>query len=441
MDISRPAHVGVIGAGVGGLTAMRALRREGHKVTAFDRRSEIGGLWNSGYESLHLFTSKTMSSFPGYPMPDSFPLFPSAQQFLDYLADFAKENDLMCDIRFGTQVQQVAPVEDGRAGWLVRLDSGEEEHFDALVVANGHLYKPAARPVYPGSFDGLELHTRDYRRASQFEGDTVLVVGAGASATDVAADGVAANKLVLLSMRSPKYFVPASVGSRTRMDIAIPRYVPKVVENLLNSALVAVTTGSPIALGMPEPPASVGRARVTMSTLVPYWVQRGRIQVVPEISSFSGKEVTFRDGSTRTVSTIVWCNGYVAELPFFADDVVSWMDGMPARKVGGILSPDKANLYYNGWTSGIGSSTQLYSASADVLAAMVTAQQRVTDPLHSSVFGDLPPSGQLRFDLLAWRDILIDADRRLSRVLGRRPARRRDRASKYPWARARLNVF
>lgn len=441
MDTRTPTRVAVIGAGVSGLTAMHALRREGHEVTAFDRRSEIGGLWNSGYESLHLFTSKTMSSLPGYPMPDSFPLFPSAQQFLDYLADFAKDNDLMCDIRFGTQVQQLVPVQDGRAGWLVRLQTGEEEHFDALVVANGHLYRPAPRPVYPGSFDGLELHTKEYRRSNQLEGDTVLVVGAGASATDVAADGVAANKMVLLSMRSPKYFVPASVGRRTRIDMAIPRYMPKPLENLLNSALVAVTTGPPNALGMPEPPASVGRARVTMSTLVPYWIQRGRIQVVPEISSFSGSEVTFRDGSTRTVSTIVWCNGYVAELPFFTEDVVSWVDGMPARKVGGILSPDKANLYYNGWVSGIGSSTQLYSASAEVLAAMVTAQQRVSEPLHTSLFGDIRPSGQLRFDLMEWRDTLIDADRRLCRLLGRRPARRREWAAKYPWARRRLNVF
>ena len=86
-------------------------------------------------------------------------------------------------------------------------------------------------------------------------------------------------------------------------------------------------------------------------------------------------------------------------------------------------------------------STQLYSASADVIAKMVKAQQHIDRPLYNQVFSDDPPSGQLRFDLIEWRDILVRADKRLSAILDVPPPRRRDFANRYPWARRRLNVF
>ncbi len=441
MSTGTPIRVGIVGAGVSGITALRALRRQGFAATAFERRPTFAGLWNSGYDSLHLFTSKTMASLPDYPMPDDYPLFPSRDQFRRYICDFVRDEGLSDHIRLKTEITRMDAVDGGRNGWQVKLDSGEQQHFDAMVLANGHLYRPAPRPDYPGDFAGLQLHTSEYRNATQVQGDTVLVVGSGTSATDVATDGVAANKTVLMSVRSPRYFIPTSVGSRTRMDIAIPRFVPRFVQNALDYALLTVTTGRPEPLGMPKPPGGMTKTKLTMSSLVPYWIQRGRIRIVPEIASFAGTDVTFKDGSSANVGTIVWANGYEAEIPFLEDGTISWIGGMPARVVGGLLSPDAPNLYYNGWVSAIGSSSQLYSSSADIIAKMILAQERIDGSLYERVFSDQQPSGQLRFDLIEWRDILVAADRRLSAVLRVAPARRRGLAERYPWARRRLSVF
>jgi hypothetical protein len=441
MSSGKPVRVGIVGAGVSGITALYALRRAGFAATAFERRSTFAGLWNSGYDSLHLFTSKTMASLPDYPMPDEYPLFPSRDQFRRYVCAFVDDKGLSEHIQRNTEVTRVVAKEDGRDGWLVESDTGEQEHFDAIVLANGHLYKPAPRPDYPGKFAGRQMHTSDYRSPAQFEGDAVLVVGSGTSATDVATDGVTANKTVLMSVRSPRYFIPSGVGTRTRMDIVIPRFVPRFVQDAFDTALMSVTTGRPEALGMPKTPGGMTKTKLTMSTLVPYWIQRGRIRIVPEIASFTGKDVTFKDGTSSEVSTIVWANGYEAEIPFLDPGTISWIDGMPARVVGGILSPDAPNLYYNGWVSAIGSSSQLYSSSADLIAKMISAQQRVDGPLYEQIFSDEQPSGKIRFDLLEWRDILVSADKRLSAVLGVAPPRRRDIAQRYPWAHRRLSVF
>jgi len=151
--------------------------------------------------------------------------------------------------------------------------------------------------------------------------------------------------------------------------------------------------------------------------------------------------VTFKDGSSSEVSTIVWANGYQAEVPFLDPGTISWIDGQPARVVGGLLSPDAPNLYYNGWVSAIGSSSQLYSSSADIIAKMISAQERIEGSLYEQIFSDEQPSGKLRFDLFEWRDILVAADRRLSAVLGVAPPSRREIAQRYPWARRRLSVF
>ena len=441
MSTGKPVRVGIIGAGVSGIAVLYALKKAGFAATAFERRSTLAGLWNSGYDSLHLFTSKAMASFPDYPMPDDYPLFPSRDQFRRYVCAFANDMGLLEHIKLDTEVTHVAAKGDGWGGWVVETGTGEQEHFDAIVLANGHLHKPTPRPDYPGEFTGRQLHTSDYRNAGQFEGDTILVVGSGTSATDVATDGVAANKNVLMSVRSPRYFIPAGVGTRTRMDIAIPRFVPGFVQSALDTALMSITTGRPEALGMPKTPGGMTKTKLTMSTLVPYWIQRGRIRIVPEIASFTGKDVTFKDGSSSEVSTIVWANGYQAEVPFLDPGTISWIDGQPARVVGGLLSPDAPNLYYNGWVSAIGSSSQLYSSSADIIAKMISAQERIEGSLYEQIFSDEQPSGKLRFDLFEWRDILVAADRRLSAVLGVAPPSRREIAQRYPWARRRLRVF
>jgi cation diffusion facilitator CzcD-associated flavoprotein CzcO len=75
----------VIGAGPAGLATGRELARRNIGYVIFERGSRAGHTWDTLYDSLVLHTGKHLSALPGLPFPGSTPLFPSRQDFLDYL--------------------------------------------------------------------------------------------------------------------------------------------------------------------------------------------------------------------------------------------------------------------------------------------------------------------------------------------------------------------
>ena len=89
----KPGHrVCVVGAGPCGLTALKNLRAAGlHDVVCYDEGEAIGGNWafderperHSIYDATHLISSKRLSEFEDYPMPDHYPDFPSHRQVRD----------------------------------------------------------------------------------------------------------------------------------------------------------------------------------------------------------------------------------------------------------------------------------------------------------------------------------------------------------------------
>lgn len=138
-----------------------------------------------------LFSSRAL---PPQHQPDSF--IPSAD-VLAYLEAFADRFDLHPHIRYRQHVVRVRPVGDPvRWEFIVRDLLADSQSaathqtlfFDAVFVCNGHNSEPKM-PPYPGrhQYGGRLLHSHAYRKATAFAGRTVLVVGGGPSAGDIAA--------------------------------------------------------------------------------------------------------------------------------------------------------------------------------------------------------------------------------------------------------------
>jgi cation diffusion facilitator CzcD-associated flavoprotein CzcO len=127
--VDNPDRWLIVGAGPSGLAAARALHAVGIPFDILERHRDVGGIWdleNAGtpmYESAHFISSKTLSGFDSFPMPESYPDYPSRPLVLDYIRAFAEEYDLRRHVELGVDVRRATPADD--ATWQVDLGSGE----------------------------------------------------------------------------------------------------------------------------------------------------------------------------------------------------------------------------------------------------------------------------------------------------------------------------
>ncbi len=374
-DTSRPRYA-IIGAGAAGLAGLQILRDQGFDVDVFEQTDRVGGHWHTDYESLHLITSRDVSGFDGYPMPDHYPVYPSRDQMRDYLQAYAAHHDLVPDITFNTEVTRVTPVDDrernGRSGWVVTTDDGDgptDRIYDAVVVANGHLWNPFV-PDVPGTFHGTALHSAEYRNRDDITGDRVLVVGAGNSGCDLVVDAANAGLTTAISMRRGQTFQPKAFFGRPRAELRWLARLPLAMQERITRTLVDIIIGPSGAYpGLPEPAdRNLNHQPPVVNNLLPYWIQHGRIEVVPQIERLDGHTVHFTDGTAREIDTILWATGFTVSFPFLDSDLLRWRDGAPLR-VGGMTVPVGIDrLFFLGLAAPRGPQLPVYSAQAKLIA-------------------------------------------------------------------------
>ncbi|KQS58385.1 dimethylaniline monooxygenase [Geodermatophilus sp. Leaf369] len=381
MTTSTPQRVCVIGAGAAGLEAVRVFRDAGHDVVAFDRSERAGGHWHTDYEALHLITPRDVSCFDGVPMPASYPLFPSREQVIAYLDAFAADHDLLAHIRFGTEVTAVTSPDGGVSGWDVTTAAGTE-HFDAVVVANGHHWD-ARLPAMAADFTGRSLHSSQYRSVADVEGRRVLVVGAGNSGCDLAVDAANARLEVSIAMRHGQVFQPKTFFGRGRNQLPLLAKLPPWAAERVQRALVRVSVGSPSDYpGLQEPVTrNLNEQAPVVNDLLLYWLQHGRITARTGVVGVAGREVSFADGTSAEFDTVLWATGFAVSLPFLAPDQLTWSAGAPLR-VGGMTVPvGTARMYTVGLASPRGAQFPVFSAQSALAVRLLGLEGRTARPL------------------------------------------------------------
>ena len=105
----------VVGAGPAGLVVTKRLKEQGLNYVVLERNHSVGGIWNIDapntpmYDSAHFISSKTLSAFPRYAMPDHYPDYPNHKQLLDYIKGYAEHFDLLASIRLNTCLLYTSP--------------------------------------------------------------------------------------------------------------------------------------------------------------------------------------------------------------------------------------------------------------------------------------------------------------------------------------------
>jgi Flavin-binding monooxygenase-like len=335
----------VIGAGISGLTAGKALTDWGLPYTCFEASDDIGGNWyfgnpngrSSAYQSLHIDTSRDGVSFRDMPMgPDEYPDYPHHTQILGYLHRYADAFSLRDRIRFETPVEHAQRHQGG--GWKITLEDGSTEEFDFLIVGNGHHWDPRF-PDFPGSFGGETIHSHHYIGPSEpldLYGKRVLVVGIGNSAVDIVSElsrkGVA--EKVFISTRSgawvmPKYFL----GRPTDTLVKVNPRLPLGLQRRMARILPRLASGRMEDFGLPHPNHNFLEAHPTVSSELLLRLGSGDAVAKPNVAELQGDRVRFEDGSTEEVDVIIYATGYKITFPFLDPELLSAPDNrLPAYK-------------------------------------------------------------------------------------------------------------
>ncbi len=338
MTAARP-NVCIIGAGVSGLTACKALDDFGVPHTCFEASDEVGGNWyfqnpngvSSAYRSLHIDISKPSISFRDFPMPDRYPDYPHHSHIFEWLRDYAEAFGLRRSIRFNTRVARAERGAEG--GWTVTLDDGEQQRFDALLVCNGHHWDPRW-PSFPGTFDGPQIHSHDYVDPSDpldMKGRRVLVVGIGNSAVDIVSElgRKTMCEVVYLSTRSGAYVVPKYLfGKPADQIVKANPMIPSKLQRRAARLLPRIFSGRMEDFGLPTPNHNFLDAHPTVSSELLGRLGAGDAVAKGDVAELLGDSVRFADGSIERVDAIIYATGYNIRFPFFDEDFISAPDNV-----------------------------------------------------------------------------------------------------------------
>lgn len=191
----------VIGGGQAGLATGYHLQRTGLRFVILEAGNEATGSWTRYYDSLKLFSPARYSSLPGLPFAGDPERYPARDEVVDYLRRYARHFHL--PIVTNTRVERVE-----RHDSIFHVLTNHDQTLTArsLIAATGAFSRPHI-PQFEGqdAYAGQILHSSAYINPLPFKDQRVLVIGAGNSAVQIAAE-LARFAQVTLTSREPVRF-------------------------------------------------------------------------------------------------------------------------------------------------------------------------------------------------------------------------------------------
>lgn len=266
----------IIGAGPAGLATAVALKAAQIPFEIIDSGNKVGGIWDINrvdspmYESAHFISSKTLSGFKNFPMPDSYPDYPKHNLVQAYIESYARHHQLEQYCRFNTTVVQVKAVNQM---WEVTCDDQRTQCYQGIICATGITWH-CNMPEIEGRFDGELIHSLQYKSSDIFSGKRALILGAGNSGCDIACDAAKVASRAFISTRRGYYFIPKytfgmpSDVFKEKFKSPFQKIDTRVSQFLLNKVLVGKLSN----YGLPQPDHPLFASHPIMnSRLLHFW--------------------------------------------------------------------------------------------------------------------------------------------------------------------------
>jgi thioredoxin reductase len=290
----------VIGAGQAGLSAAYHLRRRGlvpdRGFIVLDQSPQPGGAWQFRWPSLKLSSVNRIHDLPGMRFSDAVDTDATEVEASVAVPQYFAAYERAFELPVYRPVT-VTVVCDRGERLRIETDRGELS-ARGLINATGTWETPYI-PDYPGAerFRGRQLHTRDYRRAEEFAGKHVIVVGGGISAIQLLDEISRVTTTTWVTRRPPEFRAGPFTEEAGRAAVAL---VEERVRRGLPPTSVVSVTGLPIT-----PAVEAMRAR-------------GALARLPMFSEIFEDGVRWPDGSAQRADVILWCTGFRSSLDHLA---------------------------------------------------------------------------------------------------------------------------
>ena len=369
----------VVGAGPGGLCAVKELKEAGFEdIVVLEKGDGPGGTWRiNRYPGCACDVQAALYSFSWAIKPDWSRPYPPQSEILEYFEDLARRHGILPHCRFGTEVTG-AHWDEAGAYWRVATASGEEYEADVLISAVGMFREPTAPDIEGiGTFAGPMFHSAQWDRTHDLTGARVAVIGSAASAVQLTPEVAEIAAQVHLFQRTANWILPKPDTPYTEEQLAHFRAHPEsaahVRAEIFRHMDAGMTFENPAVLAEQEaaglaaiavvrdpevraklrPQHPFGCKRPLFSNAYYPAFNRPNLELVTDaIECITARGVRTVDGTEREVDTIVLATGFETTKYVSVIDVVGrhgcqiadvWEDGAQAYL--GITTAGFPNLF------------------------------------------------------------------------------------------------
>jgi cation diffusion facilitator CzcD-associated flavoprotein CzcO len=409
-------RVAIVGTGFSGLgLAIRLKQRGMENFVILERADDVGGTWRDNtYPGCACDVPSHLYSFSFAPNPNWSRHFSPQREIWAYLRDCVERFGLARHILLNHELLEAAWDEDA-ACWRIETSRGPFT-ADILALGNGPLSEPAI-PAISGleRFAGTVFHSAQWNHEHDLSGESVAVIGTGASAIQFVPQIQPQVKRLTLFQRTPPWVMPRNdhaiaperrarfrryplLQQFVRGGIYLQReigalalvYRPQLMRGAKRQARehLAAQVADPELRAKLTPRYQMGCKRILLSDDFYPAVSSANVEVVTErVRKVTEQSVVAEDGSERPVDTIILATGFrVTDMPAAAHvrgregrtlaDV--WRQG-PRAYFGTTISGFPNLFMLIGPNTGLGHTSMIYmieSQLAYILDALRLMRQR-----------------------------------------------------------------
>lgn len=199
----------IIGAGAGGICMGVKLKEAGVPFVILEKDDRVGGTWrDNDYPGSGCDIVSQLYSFSFDLNPDWDRRFAKQDEIQAYFENCVTKFGLTPHLKLGVEVTGVA-WDEGEAVWRVTTNTGADYRARSLITCTGQLNRPNI-PEFKGigRFKGPAFHSAEWDHSVDLAGQSVAVIGSGASAIQFVPEIAKTVRHLTLFQRSPNWVTP-----------------------------------------------------------------------------------------------------------------------------------------------------------------------------------------------------------------------------------------